>query len=289
MFLNKYSALILLCINVFMGLSQIYSEPHATVHNAIYIDTLEIQNIVFSSNTYENDCGNTKEYELLSNNWGTLTADSTYVFDFSLEKCGSTFYNSGFQGWIDYNNNGIFEDVETVFYDDINQDGNYLYPFTIPADANDGGIRVRIKLEKDGVYPLNPDGDISVGYILDFNVYIVLGECATPSNLQVNTIGTTSLDLGYHGSGQATVIDYTPIGNSTATDSTIVVWNTNFPTLSGLSMDTPYEICIRSVCNYYDTTEATCILAATNGMPLYTYPTDLPVRILLIFLQRVRI
>lgn len=98
----------------------------------------------------------------------------------------SGFADNIFSGWIDYNDNGIFEPSEQIFSNIPGAAANvdFPIPFTIPADALNGQhlMRVRGKYES-GTGDLNdPCSDLQWGSTVDFSVNIINGTLSTADN-----------------------------------------------------------------------------------------------------------
>ena len=157
-------------------------------------------------------------------------------------------------------------------YDGVGTTGTLLYTgngnFTMPATNSEEGV-VTIVFTSDfmGEY----DG-------FEINVACIpLPECAHPSQLTVNNIGTQSADLTWTERGTATqwILQYST-SNFTPGDSNIVtslLVNTNPYTLSGLDSGMTYYVYVAAYCNP-DTSEYTGVsfttLAATPASMPYS-------------------
>ncbi len=95
----------------------------------------------------------------------------------------SGFANQQFSGWIDYNDNGVFEPSEQIFSNvavaTANTDVNV--PFTIPSDAFNGDHLMRIRGKwGSGSGDLNdPCADLQWGNTVDFTATIINGTLST--------------------------------------------------------------------------------------------------------------
>jgi len=91
----------------------------------------------------------------------------------------SGFGNNQFSGWIDYNDNGIFETAEQIFTNIPGGSANadFPIPFTIPADALNGQHLLRVRGKwASGTGDLNdPCSDLQWGSTVDFSVNIING------------------------------------------------------------------------------------------------------------------
>ncbi|MCR9181931.1 MAG: S8 family serine peptidase [Flavobacteriaceae bacterium] len=95
----------------------------------------------------------------------------------------SGFANQQFSGWIDYNDNGVFEPSEQIFSNvavaTANTDVNV--PFTIPSDAFNGDHLMRVRGKwGSGSGDLNdPCADLQWGNTVDFTATIINGTLST--------------------------------------------------------------------------------------------------------------
>ncbi|SFT82461.1 Por secretion system C-terminal sorting domain-containing protein [Lishizhenia tianjinensis] len=264
-----YFLCLMLAISITSAFSQTYSIPHAQIHNAINVDTVQLNNASNNFINVQQVCGFTSSYGNFNNLTAQLQANSTYSLDVGVNTCSSTFYTSVLEAWIDYNRNGIFEQNESILLDNVSSQGTANYTFTVPATALNGWTKMRVMLEKDTTAPLDANNDISVGNILDMSLLINGGLCSPPSNLEVTGITPTSMDLSFT-PGQAInfIIEYGPYGFQQGTGTTMNIATTN-ATLTNLLPNTVYDVCVRSLCAPGDTSTSTCTTAATSGLPLY--------------------
>ena len=99
----------------------------------------------------------------------------------------SGFGNNSFSGWIDYNDNGVFEPSEQIFSNIPGATANvdFPIPFTIPADALNGQHLMRVRGKwNSGTGDLNdPCADLQWGNTVDFSVNIINGTLSTNDNI----------------------------------------------------------------------------------------------------------
>ncbi len=99
----------------------------------------------------------------------------------------SGFGNQQFSGWIDYNDNGVFEASEVIFQNVVvasaNTDVNV--PFIIPSDAPNGDHLMRVRGKwVTGTGTLNdPCADLQYGNTVDFTTTIINGTLGVNENI----------------------------------------------------------------------------------------------------------
>lgn len=208
---------------------------------------------------------------------GSLAADSAYNFNGSF----SGIYE-GLAIWIDFNQNGIFDNSELLYAHYANNSTSgvpYSGRFTIPSTALSGVTKMRVRLgwgsdtipDANGLYscsPGNTDGFSTYGSTDDYTVTITGG--ATPSGLDYawspsgtldsatihNPVATPSATTGY----TVTVTDPNTGCSATMTDTVYV----NAPTPLTATISGPTG----TVCGAMPYTLTT---AAAGGCTPYAY------------------
>ncbi len=97
--------------------------------------------------------------------------------------------NLFFRVWIDFNNNGIYEDTEKVL-EQNNGNQSVTQSITIPTTAITGNVRMRVSMKKDA-YPTDCE-TFAAGEVEDYSIIIQTASntCVTtncPPNITVNT------------------------------------------------------------------------------------------------------
>ena len=98
----------------------------------------------------------------------------TYTINVSIKDKSDDYID----GWIDWNNDGDFEDANEKFTqiaDDVNSDGPYSGTITVPSNQTYfGKTRMRIAVRKDSRPPTNADANYSdEGEVEDFDIDVV--------------------------------------------------------------------------------------------------------------------
>jgi hypothetical protein len=105
----------------------------------------------------------------------TLDAGTNYNASAGFGTCGFGYAGVG-QGWIDYNQNQIFEPAESIgMWSGTPPVAPANWNFTVPAGAINGTTRMRVVQNEGGFLPLNPCATFWWGSAVDFTVVITGG------------------------------------------------------------------------------------------------------------------
>ncbi|MBQ0736873.1 GEVED domain-containing protein [Mesonia mobilis] len=115
-----------------------------------------------------------------------------------------TQYNEAYSVWIDYNQDGDFNDTgEQVFTRSATQNSPVSGSFTVPSSALEGATRMRVSMKYNGI-PTACES-FSYGEVEDYTVTISGGTADTeapsaPTNLSANNVTETTVDLSWSAS-----------------------------------------------------------------------------------------
>jgi hypothetical protein len=99
-----------------------------------------------------------------------LTAGSDYTVEVTTVWVGQV-YNEGYSVWIDYNQDGDFDDAgEQVWTQSVTQNSPVSGSFTVPPGASLGNTRLRVAMSYNVI--ANSCGDFFYGEVEDYNVVI---------------------------------------------------------------------------------------------------------------------
>ena len=115
-----------------------------------------------------------------------------------------TQYNEAYSVWIDYNQDGDFNDAgEQVFTRSATQNSPVSGSFTVPSSALEGATRMRVSMKYNGI-PTACES-FSYGEVEDYTVTISGSTADTeapsaPTNLSANNVTETTVDLSWNAS-----------------------------------------------------------------------------------------
>lgn len=122
-----------------------------------------------------NGCPGVAGVQLVNGQTTSLSRGNSFTLDVQFGTCGGNFAGAG-QVWIDYNQNFLFEAVESI--------GTWVgtpptalssFNFTVPVGATLGTTRMRVTQQEGGTLPLNPCAAFNWGSVMDFTITIVEG------------------------------------------------------------------------------------------------------------------
>ncbi len=212
----------------------------------------------------------------------TLEADGDYTISITT---GSYTSFNGVGAWIDFNHDGVFDDV-TEKLGEVTGLGAFTpasIDFTVPAGAAIGTTRMRVR-EVYNTIGMTACSEYTYGETEDYNVEIIPSVCPLVTGLYVD--GITDNDAVMHWTGIAAAEQYRVVLWNTATGLIAKkgVNSTSYSLIDNLTPLTTYAFRIRSVCYdedaitsptewYYWTTLAR-IGGADAGVSLFPNPNQ---------------
>ncbi|MCC5922285.1 MAG: T9SS type A sorting domain-containing protein [Crocinitomicaceae bacterium] len=161
--------------------------------------------------------------------------------------------------WVDWNQDLVFDPSEQVFVDQspINVPINGV--IQVPSTVTPGVYRLRVRtVLGTATSTLNTDPCQSLtssNMILDYALEILPApSCPRPSDLMVSNILPSSADVAWTAGGNETEweLQYGPAGFTPGTGTSVVTTNNPYA-LTGLDVDTEYDIYVRGICAVGDT------------------------------------
>lgn len=165
----------------------------------------------------------------------------------------STTYVGGsntVKAWVDYNNDGIFDDATEKVYDNYASGTSQSGNFTIPVSTPIGDYRIRVR-SRYSTTAFTACDQQSWGSAVDFTLRVVAApSCLPPTTLAANNITSVSADLSWtaNNTGNSFDIEYGPQG-FTQGSGTIVADIANPYTLQGLTPTTTYSYFVKQNCS----------------------------------------
>ena len=185
--------------------------------------------------------------------------DSTYNFSIS-----TFYYGNNIKGYIDFNNDGDFNDANEQILD-LNTLDNLSSPYissiatnvTIPSINSSsilGETPLRLRLNADPGNVTGPCYAPTYGQVEDYLLIInqVITPCNAPISLNASNITPSSADLSWVAGGTETNWELTwgLQGFSTSSGTLVPMLNTNTYSLTGISANTSYDFYVKADCGF---------------------------------------
>ena len=164
--------------------------------NDEYISRVQLGNI-------DNSSGGGNGYSDFTNLSTSLSKNVSSTISITPTWTG-TQYNEAYSVWIDYNQDGDFNDAgEQVFTHSATQNSPVSGSFIVPSSALEGATRMRVSMKYNGI-PTACES-FSYGEVEDYTVTISGGTADTeapsaPTNLSANNVTETTVDLSWNAS-----------------------------------------------------------------------------------------
>jgi serine protease len=231
-----------------------------------WIASVEVNDLI-------NESGANEGYGDFTSSEYTTTLMTYNTYDITLTPGFDGFaYDEFFGVWIDYNQDGDFDDADEEVYVSPSTQTTITGSFTIPATALEGLTRMRIVM----IYEDTPTAcdDSGEGEVEDYCITIEAGvapqPCLPPTSLEANELTQTTASLQWDAM-EGTVsynLRYQEAGGSNWIESPITE---NSMTLENLIECTTYEVEVQAVCEslssmYSDKIEFTteCVNSTNN-------------------------
>jgi len=159
--------------------------------------------------------------------------------------------------WVDWNNNGIFDDEEQVYYDQENGSANATITVPLGQPLGDYRMRARVEFGPEVIDPGPPEvlafypcGEIVLGETEDYTFKVVPPPgCSPVTALNTSNVTSTSVTFSWTAGGTETLwnIEYGLTGFTQGSGiSSVAVGTSN--SLNGLTPNTSYDIYVQANC-----------------------------------------
>ena len=191
------------------------------------------------------------------------------TFEFTVQS--SNIYPQYFSIWIDWNDDGDFDDPgEFVWDSDINSINPFTDSIVTPSQA--GEYRMRVRSDYDSVV-IDACASSSFGETEDYIIELTGNppSCLPASSLTASNVTGSSAELSWNdnnGGGIQWKIEWGETGFTPGTGDTAIV-SSNPYTLSGLNSLTEYDFYISAICSAGDTSS---VSGSTSFTTLFECP-----------------
>ncbi len=172
------------------------------------IATIEINNINYCIPSYKSECAANNDFSIskvtiygetlysrssecskngfedINDNSTTLYTGMPYTIDVNQRIVGSGYSVKGLTGWIDYNNNGSFEDEGERFVITNSSFGIYSGSTLVPNNAKAGMTKLRIRIHNN--YPISSCERATSGETKDYTITIANTPATLPVSLNLS-------------------------------------------------------------------------------------------------------
>ncbi len=193
--------------------------------------------------------GNNTGTTISPGGYGDFTALSVAHLETGMINFTANFnIGMGFNIWVDWNDNGTFEESEKVYTSGAT--GNsFIGSFTIPADTELGDYRMRIRAQWNNANPA-PCGSITYGEAEDYTLTVIdPPSCFPPSGLGAGMIDFTTAELYWTSDGDNFEVEYGlsgfVLGEGTVVGGDII--NASV-VIENLASDVFYQFYVRQDC-----------------------------------------
>lgn len=221
----------------------------------------------------DNISGNNGGYILFDDITTTLVQDSAYTIELE-PGFGSFEYNEYFRVWIDYDQDGQFNTVTELVYDQgIAGPDPVSGTFTIPEDAPLGETRMRVSMRFASAP--NPCGSFSFGEVEDYCITIgpKFTPCSPPVDIAVIDSSQSSLLLQWSQPLETSIGFNIQVKRQDEPDWEEYSTTSELYLLSGLELCTDYDIRIRTVCETDISGYSDTLTFKTTGCPIVSTTT----------------
>lgn len=137
--------------------------------------------------TIDNTSGANGGYEDFTTISTSVSKGSSYTVSLT-PGFASTVYNEGYGVWIDFNEDGDFEDANEFVFTHDKTSSAVTGSITIPADVSNGSKRMRVQMLYDAT-PSDPCASFTYGEVEDYTVIVgAKGIVTTVSTNQINEL-----------------------------------------------------------------------------------------------------
>ncbi|PIY07626.1 MAG: hypothetical protein COZ18_16480 [Flexibacter sp. CG_4_10_14_3_um_filter_32_15] len=219
--------------------------------------------------TLNKTSGNNGGYVDFTSSSVTLTQGSSNAITLTPGFSGST-YNEYWKIWIDFNNDGDFNDAGELVYDAGSLSSTVVNgTLAIPSNAPTGAKRMRVSMKYNGAQTACET--FSYGEVEDYTVNITTAStpsCGVPSGLTSSSVTSSSFTASWSSVSGANSYDVRVRSNG----STWTVLNSTSTSLNitGASPSTQYEFQVRANCSVSSAYSASRFVT-TSAAPVLSY------------------
>src|SRR5690554_916803 len=203
-----------------------------------------ITNVSFAGINNSTGCGfGINDY---TNQIATVAQGETYPISVTIE----ADFDEYIYAFIDWNHNGILDDINEVYViaNNVSVSDTYSLLITVPNNAVLGETRMRVLLAWDEP-SISPCESVFYGEVEDYTINIIPAlSCSAPSGLTHNQLSMTSTELLWTSSGTLFDLEWGLQGFTQKTGTMVTDLTSTSYELTDLAIDVDYEFYVRQDC-----------------------------------------
>ena len=193
----------------------------------------------------------------LESNVIQIEAGSNIPLTLGSSSAYTTGTNAAIGVWIDYNQDGDFEDANEFVGSATRYVAKpYSININIPTTANTGTTIMRVRTSNNtAIYNYMSCYTNVYGETKDFVIDVLPAPtCPKPYNLTVNGFTTNAARIGFSstGNGSAWEVKYGSTGFNPDSTGTSTIWYSTNDSIKGLSSFTSYDVYVKEICSSTD-------------------------------------
>ncbi|MCF8236570.1 MAG: fibronectin type III domain-containing protein [Saprospiraceae bacterium] len=236
---------------------KMYCEAFGNDSGIEFIDSIQIS-------TYTNASGNDDGYGDYTNDAIQLKTYHKYPYRLVPGFAGGFAYNETFRVWIDYNQDGDFDDAEEEIISPVASNMAVAGFVKISGNALPGVTRMRVAMSYGSA--ALPCGSFTFGEVEDYCVNIVEAPepCDYPDDLKVTTVSNMGGLLNWTNitTSVGYIVEYREIGAPAWTTMNVTVPPA---AITGLSPCTKYEVRVQTDCDTAQSIQSPIVSFTTKG------------------------
>jgi len=159
----------------------------------------------------------------------------------------------GLRIWVDWNSDAVFEASELVYTSSTLVSGTHNGNFQIPVNTTPGNYRMRVFLQENTLAsdPCNAIAQAEAsGELEDYTLTVLQAVCNDSISITATNVISNKATINWTSAGSLFEMEWGPQGFVLGTGTQQNGLTATSHTLSGLSVQTAYDVYVRNICTY---------------------------------------